>query len=141
MELLVAIALIGILATIAIPLYRDAVVQAEASALIAASDHIATAAFSYQAEHGIYAVGAGWGVMPDELEPYLPDGFEFRTDNAEFLWYAFEAPRNNLTPSDIALIGIRSDHSALIAMIEQSYPGQTIGMGNMVYLVHRLVLN
>lgn len=139
-ELMVAMAVTVILASIAIPLYRDIVVRADATAVIAEADMIASAAYKYEVEEGGFPYPAAWGFMPPELEPHLPPGFDFTYDGrAEFQWHAthLAAEGTGARAFDIVMIGVRTEDQSLLRAIEQVYAGQTIGAGSVMYLVLR----
>ena len=144
-ELLIVVAMIGILSTIAIPRYRDVVVMADATAILADADMIEKAGYQHQAESGQFPRFSGWGSMPSEMEKFLPGGFEFEyKDVAEYAWLAwtFDIPRPSATgvtysPFELVLIGVQSSNTELISAIRELHGGQTLGYGQYVWLVLR----
>jgi prepilin-type N-terminal cleavage/methylation domain-containing protein len=76
-ELLIVMAVLGILANIAVPVILGAREKAAASRILADVDLIHDAVLAYRLEHGHYPDTAGWGVVPAGLAPYLPSSFSF----------------------------------------------------------------
>ncbi len=76
-ELMVVVVIIGILAAIAIPRYRDITLKANAAAIVADTRVIVHAAQLYLADNGHYPQDGWWGEVPPDLAPYLPEDFSF----------------------------------------------------------------
>jgi prepilin-type N-terminal cleavage/methylation domain-containing protein len=76
-ELMIVIVVIGILAAVAIPRYQGMKLRAQAARIISDFDTVRDAAYIYYHEHGEMPSDYYPGAVPSELEPYLPDGFEF----------------------------------------------------------------
>ncbi len=89
-ELMIVVLIIGILAAIAIPKYKDITIKAKASTIIADTRVILTAAQLYLADNGQYPPDDWWGVTPEGLEPYLPDGFSFARHQEWDIVYSFD---------------------------------------------------
>jgi type II secretory pathway pseudopilin PulG len=70
-------ALIGILASMAIPRYSDMKRRAIAASIVGDVHAIRVAAFSYYTEKSQFPPDAGPGVVPPELITYLPRDFQF----------------------------------------------------------------
>jgi len=85
-ELITVVVLVGILATIVIPRYQAAINKARAASILGDVRVIQFAYSNLNAIEGTRIRNAGWGRVPDELEEYLPDGFEFRTEFADYRW-------------------------------------------------------
>ena len=64
-ELLIVIAIIGILATIAIPMYKTQIIKAKITEASNAARHIATAVSNYCQEMGISGGSITWPNCPD----------------------------------------------------------------------------
>ncbi len=85
-ELLTVVVLIGILAAIVLPHFRSAVHKAQATDILGDVRAIQIAYSHYIVDGGERTRNAGWGRVPGDLRPYLPDGFTFRTDLADYRW-------------------------------------------------------
>ena len=83
-ELLTVMVLIGILATIAIPRLRSAIYNAEAANILGDVHAVQIAYAQFMASGGVKARNSGWGNVPADLAPFLPDGFNFATDVADY---------------------------------------------------------
>lgn len=79
-ELLITMAVLSILAGIAIPRLRGAIVKAEAVDVLADMDVVKVAIINYQSDHNVWPAESGGGQIPDGLAEYLPSGFTFVRD-------------------------------------------------------------
>ena len=77
-ELLTVMAVISILASIALPRLRGAILKAEAADVVATLHAVKVAVLTYQADHQAWPPEAGRGRVPRGLEEYLPAGFTFQ---------------------------------------------------------------
>lgn len=76
-EVLIVVAILGIVVNIAVPVMMNAQAKADAAKVLADVDMIHDAVLNYRLENGSYPRTAGFGGMPAGLAPYLPAGFEF----------------------------------------------------------------
>ena len=76
-ELMMVVAIIGILANLAFPHYYQLIKKADAAKVIGDLHSIHIAANTYYAENNNYPSDSYPGGKPDELEPYLFDQFSF----------------------------------------------------------------
>lgn len=90
-ELLVVLVVIAILAGIALPTLRSAIMNAEAANILGDVRAVQIAYSNFIADGGTRAGNSGWGRTPTDLEPYLPDGFNFATDVADYRWTRLRA--------------------------------------------------
>ena len=79
-ELLITMAVLSILAGIAVPRLRGAIVKAEAVDVLADMDVVKVAIINYQSDHNAWPAESGGGQVPDGLAEYLPSGFTFTRD-------------------------------------------------------------
>ena len=86
-ELLITVMIVGVLAGIAIPALNYATLKADAAKMVADSNTIRLAAYEYLAETGRFPASAGYGVVPPQLAPHLPDGFSFTYKNVQYAWF------------------------------------------------------
>jgi len=91
-ELLLIMVLIGILALIAMPNYRAATLKARAVDLRADIDVVEQAARDYNSDVFGWPGDAATGVIPSELNGYLPDGFTFQGDGYQLDWESVSIP-------------------------------------------------
>jgi len=77
LELLLAVAILGIVVNIAAPVMLSAQEKADAARVLADVDMIHDAVLAYRLENGSYPSTAAWGRVPAGLADYLPAGFSF----------------------------------------------------------------
>ena len=85
-ELLTVMVLIAILAAIAIPRLRSAINNAHAANILGDVHAVQVAYSQYIADGGGRVRNAGWGNVPADLARFLPGGFNFSTDIADYRW-------------------------------------------------------
>ncbi len=85
-ELLTVMVLIAILAAIALPRLRDAIYKAQVADILGDVHAVQVAYSQYLTDGGTRPRNSGWGVVSRDLVPYLPDGFTFATDLADYRW-------------------------------------------------------
>ena len=85
-ELLTIMVLIAILAAIVLPMLREAIHNARAADILGDVRAVQIAYSQYIMDGGTRIRNAGWGRVPADLEPYLPAGFTFSTDFADYRW-------------------------------------------------------
>lgn len=90
-ELLVAMVVLAILAAIAIPTLQSAIMNAHAANILGDVRAVQIAYSQFMADGGTRARNTGWGRTPTDLAPYLPDGFNFATDVADYRWVRLRA--------------------------------------------------
>jgi prepilin-type N-terminal cleavage/methylation domain-containing protein len=76
-ELLVSVSIVGILAGLAIPNYRNVTFRARAASVAADIEVLRVATLQYNGDLHGWPADAGVGVVPPELTSYLPAGFSF----------------------------------------------------------------
>jgi prepilin-type N-terminal cleavage/methylation domain-containing protein len=76
-EMLVAVSIVGILAGIAIPNMRNMTFRARATTVAADIEVLRLATLDYNGDAHSWPADAAPGVVPPELNGYLPDGFSF----------------------------------------------------------------
>lgn len=74
-ELLMVVSIIGTLASVALPKFRDVQRRARATQLLADFDVFRHATLSFFADSGYFPPEAGSAALPRNLRRYLPDGF------------------------------------------------------------------
>ena len=79
-ELLTTMVVISILAAIALPRLRGAILKAEAADVVGNLNAVKVALLLYQSDQNAWPRDAGRGQVPTGLEDYLPGGFSFQED-------------------------------------------------------------
>lgn len=90
-ELMIAVTIIGLLSSIAVPKYRTMKRQALAAQVLGDFDVIRVAALSFYADSGYFPPDAGAGQTPRGMDRYMPQGFSF-TRREWTLDYEYFAP-------------------------------------------------
>jgi len=119
-EVLVVVAIVGIIANIAVPALMDAMVSADAGRVLADVDMIHDAVLAYRMEQGSYPRSAGWGRVPNGLAPYLPDGFSFTYKDLRYR-YQLQARAKRL---GIDGGGKQSAGRAIVQKVGEMYQGR-----------------
>ena len=91
LELLILVAILGIVVNISIPVMMNAQTKAAAARVLADVDMIHDAVLTYRLENGSYPRTAGWGRVPPGLEQHLPPGFSFLNGDVR---YRYQLRRN-----------------------------------------------
>jgi prepilin-type N-terminal cleavage/methylation domain-containing protein len=93
-EVLMALSIVAILASLAIPNYRSVTFRARATEVAGDLEVIRIAALSYNADAHTWPVDAAQGVIPPVLiaGAYLPEGFGFQGNGFELKYENFSLP-------------------------------------------------
>lgn len=102
-ELLLVMAIIGLLARIAVPRYGEMKRRAVAASIMGDVHAIRIAAFSYYTEHGSFPPDEASGVLPPSLVDNLPLGFKFAKADYEYDWHIWTQSSG---PNTETLVGI-----------------------------------
>jgi len=95
-ELAVVVMIVGILAGVALPNLRSALFKAEASHIVSDAHTISLAAYDYLSDNGRFPGSGGFGTVPAQMEPHLPDGYEFTyRGGVQYAWFSFTLPNAN----------------------------------------------
>ena len=106
-ELLVTMAIIGILAGLAIPNMRTILLRARATELAGDMDVVRVATLSYNARYHTWPAEAGVGAVPPGLQEFLPAGFSFVQDGYQLDYENWSIPGGLPgDPSTQRLIGV-----------------------------------
>lgn len=125
-ELLIAVTIIGILASIAMPLYHDTILRADAAKVISNFEAIRVAAYDNYASTNSYPRNGNWGSVPPDFVASLPDGFQFRYKTVTFRWRRWALPNGMpRNPRQTVLLGvqIRTGDRDLLRIIKNTYGG------------------
>ncbi len=106
-ELAIVILILGILATLGLPAYQNAVIKARAADVLGDFNTIKIAAYNYFAEHNEWPADVYPGIAPPELQDYLPPNFSFTGTDYELDWEYWILPDGTPKhPGTGVLIGI-----------------------------------
>ena len=106
-ELLVVVLIVGLLARVAVPVYQQYTYKARAAAVMSEIHAVRVAAYAHHADTGEWPPDVNRGIVPPELQRYLPDGFTFQKPHYLLDWDNWTLPDG--TPSQPAtgtLVGI-----------------------------------
>ena len=115
-ELLTVIVVIGVLAGIAIPRLRGAILRAEAADVVGDMNVIKVAVLTYHADHYSWPTDRNRGQIPPELVDYLPGGFSFRKDDYLLDYDNWSGRRR--APFNVAVTFIAQNEELGLAVIE-----------------------
>ena len=120
-ELMIVVLIIGILAAIAIPKYTDVTLRARAASIVSDARVIVSAAELFAADNGSFPSGAPEGVVPQELEPYLGEGFDFAKYQDSQVLFSFE---NDLSEEGGGVsVSVNSTDQEMLNTINEIAPG------------------
>lgn len=128
-ELLIVLAVIGVLATIALPYYWDTRYRAIAANIVADYNNIRVASLAYHATSATLPATHAWSAVPVEFKPMLPDSFGFGRGAYEYRWYLWTGASMGgefATQGLVAGMGVRSDDAKIIEAIRKTYQGRYI---------------
>lgn len=125
-ELLTVLVVIGILANIALPVYRNVTQKADAAKIISDYHAVQVAAYSYFAANHTFPPTGVEGQVPPELVSFLPEGFPFTYRNATYRWRRYSlpsgAPGGGSQPWMVALT-VRSPDPILLDALNNQFKG------------------
>lgn len=128
-ELLVILAILGVLATIIMPYYWEARHRAVAATIVSDYNNVRVAALSYHATHAELPATQGWGIAPTEFAQMLPDGFNFAQGAYEYRWHLWTGGALGGEFAADGLVGglaVRSSDGRLIKALRDTYQGRYI---------------
>ena len=85
-EVVIALVIVALLTNIALPAMSGAKTKARAAAVVGHFNTIRAASYSHFADTGRYPRSSGWGTVPPEFVPILPDNFSFDVDGVRYRW-------------------------------------------------------
>lgn len=129
-ELMTVMAVIGLLAALGIPRYRDMKRRAFAAKAMADFNTVRVASYNYFADNNAYPPDGSPGAPPPALVPYLPGNFEFNNDNYTLDYDVWPSPLN---PTQLVIgVTVTSSDQELVNMIARTVQngGLGINVGN-----------
>lgn len=135
-----AVSIVGILAGLAIPNLKSMTYRARAAEVSADLEVVRVAAQTYHADTFAWPAEVGQGVVPPELNGYLPEGFSFQGNGYELDYERFDSIVIPGDPTTTQLISI-----AVVADTEQLSNGivELLG-GSLIFSVgtkHTVVID
>lgn len=126
-EMLIFVALAGILANLAIPVAKDMSLAGSATDVLEEVADIEELARAYESREGRYPAHGAWGAIPTELEH---DGkrLDFKNHDAELRWRNWGLMGGLEQP--LRAIHVRSDHPELLQAVMSGYQGRVIMLRN-----------
>lgn len=133
-EMLVAVSIVGILAGLAIPNMRNVTFRARATAVFGDLNVVRQATLDYSADANGWPAEVASGVVPPELDGYLPDNFSFQGQDYELDYENIDLPSGlPYDPNVTRLIGATitvSDNALNNAIVEALGGAIVFSVGN-----------
>lgn len=129
-ELMTVMAVIGLLAALAMPRYRDMKRRAFAANAMADFNTVRVATYNYFADNNAYPPDGSPGSPPAALVPYLPHNFVFDNGHYTLDYDVWPSP---LEPSQLIIgVTVTSSDQQLVNMIARTVQngGLGINVGN-----------
>jgi type II secretory pathway pseudopilin PulG len=129
-ELMTVMAVIGLLAALGIPRYRDMKRRAYYANVVSDFNTVRVAAYNYFADNATYPPDGGSGAPPAVLVPYLPQGFQFTGENYTLDYDVWPSPLN---PSQLVVgVTVTSGDQELVNLVARNIQagGMGINVGN-----------
>ena len=129
-ELMTVMAVIGLLAALGIPRYRDMKRRAFYANIAGDFNTVRIAAYNYFADNNTYPPDGGAGAPPAALVPYLPQNFTFDNENYTLDYDVWPSPLN---PTQLIVgVTVTSGDQELVNMVARNIAagGMGINVGN-----------
>lgn len=133
-EVMLVVAIIGILVNLAVPVYSEARLRAEAAAVVGDARAVATAVGDYYLSTRTWPEDASVGEAPPELASFLGDQIDWSVPHEYDYDYFADADGDPTQAESGVLVGfsLRNADPRLVAIIQAAEPGpitQTWGNG------------
>jgi len=115
-ELLTVMMILSVLATIAVPRLRGAILKAEAADVVGNMNVVKVAVMTYQADHFSWPSDRNGGQVPPELVEYLPEGYSFQKDHYVLGYENWSGGRS--APFNIGVTFITQNEELGLAVME-----------------------
>ena len=129
-ELMTVMAVIGLLAALGIPRYREMKRRAFSANIASDFNTVRVAAYNYFADNSTYPPDGGSGAPPAALVPYLPQNFQFANGNYTLDYDVWPSPIN---PTQLIVgVTVTSADQELVNMVARNIQagGMGINVGN-----------
>jgi prepilin-type N-terminal cleavage/methylation domain-containing protein len=129
-ELMTTMAVIGLLASLSVPRYRDMKRRAYSANVVSDFNTVRVAAYNYFADNSTYPPDGSSGSPPAAMVPYLPQNFSFDNGNYTLDYDVWPSPLN---PTQLIVgVTVTSGDQELVNMIARNVKagGMGINVGN-----------
>jgi prepilin-type N-terminal cleavage/methylation domain-containing protein len=129
-ELLTTMAVIGLLAALSVPRYRDMKRRAYSANVVSDFNTVRVAAYNYFADNSTYPPDGSAGAPPAQMVAYLPQNFTFDNGNYTLDYDVWPSPLN---PTQLIVgVTVTSNDQELVNMIARNVQsgGMGINVGN-----------
>lgn len=129
-ELMTVMAVIGLLAALGLPRYRDMKRRAYYANAVSDFNTVRVAAYNYFADNATYPPDGAPGTPPVVLTPYLPQNFTFTNEHYTLDYDVWPSPFN---PSQLIVgVTVTSGDQQLVNLIARNIQsgGMGINVGN-----------
>jgi general secretion pathway protein G len=129
-ELMTTMAVIGLLAALSVPRYRDMKRRAYSANVLSDFNTVRVAAYNYFADNSTYPPDGGAGAPPATMVTYLPQGFSFTSEHYTLDYDVWPSPLN---PTQLIVgVTVTSNDQELVNMIARNVQngGMGINVGN-----------
>lgn len=129
-ELMTTMAVIGLLAALSVPRYRDMKRRAYSANVLSDFNTVRVASYNYFADNSTYPPDGGAGAPPAQMITYLPQGFSFANGNYTLDYDVWPSPLN---PTQLIVgVTVTSNDQELVNMIARNVQngGMGINVGN-----------
>lgn len=127
-ELMTVISVIGMLAAIGFPRYREMKRRAYFAAVLSDFNTVRIASYNYFADNATYPADGAAGSPPPALLPYLPQGFEFSTSSYTLDYDVWPSPLN---PTQLVVgVTVTAGDQQLVNMIARNTRAGGLGFVN-----------
>ena len=129
-ELMTVMAVIGLLAAISVPRYRDMKRRAYSANIVSDFNTVRVASYNYWADNNAYPPDGGSGSPPPALVPYLPQNFQFSNPQYTLDYDVWPSPFN---PTQLVVgVTVTSGDQELVNMVARNIKsgGMGINVGN-----------
>ena len=129
-ELMTVMAVMGLLASLSVPRYRDMKRRAYSANVLSDFNTVRVAAYNYFADNSTYPPDGSSGSPPVSMVPYLPQNFTFDNEHYTLDYDVWPSPLN---PTQLIVgVTVTSGDQELVNMIARNVKagGMGINVGN-----------
>ena len=127
LEVLVVVAIIGIIAAVAVPALRYAMLYAKATSIVSDFTVFRTALVEFHNDSGRLPGETGPGVAPPELEPYLGSRLEWSSTDFQLDWENWRAEDGTPVQPETGIaygLTVRTADEGLVSLLRAAYEGE-----------------
>lgn len=149
-EVMVVVVIIGLLAAMAMPIYRHITLRSKATAVVNDFRTFSTALITYSIQNGHWPADGTPGVIPPEMVSLLPTGFSLKTPIGGVYKWNFDVSADGITAKAAILIETANgetmtDDADLVQMVDQLMDDGSLSTGviqlgstnSLVYIIEK----